>query len=64
MSFRAKPDTLKEIVRFVDEVHPVFAVTFSTLSHMLCGSNDDTMPSFNISRVHFVVIFIHGHLAL
>ena len=46
------PDTLKEIVRFVHEVHPVFAVTLSTLLHMLCGWNDDTMPSFNIFTVH------------
>ena len=51
------PDTLKEIVQFVHEVCPVFAVTLSTLLHMLCGRNDDTMPSSNIFRVHFVVIF-------
>ena len=29
------PGTLKEIVRFVHEVHLVFAVTLSTLLHML-----------------------------
>ena len=46
------PDTLKEIVRFVHEVHPVFAVTLSTFLHMLCGWNDDTMPTFNLFRVH------------
>ena len=46
------PDTLKEIVRFVDEVHPVFVVTLSTFLHMLCGWNDDTMPTFNLFRVH------------
>ena len=46
------PDTLKEIVRFVHEVHPVFAVTLSTFFHMICGSNDDTMPTFNLFRVH------------
>ncbi len=45
------PDTSKEIVQFVHEVRPVFAVTLSTLLHMLCGWNDDTMPSFNIFRV-------------
>ena len=50
-------DTPKEIVQFVHEVRPVFAVTLSTLFHMLCGRNDDTMPSSNIFRVHFVVIF-------
>ncbi len=50
-------DTTKEIVQFVHEVRPVFAVTLSTLLHMLCGLNDDTMPSFDIFRVHFVVIF-------
>ena len=45
-------DTSKEIVRFVHEVHPVFAVTLSTFLHRLCGSNDDTMPTFNLFRVH------------
>ena len=35
------PDTLKEIVRFVHEVHPVFVVTLSTFLHMICGWNDD-----------------------
>ena len=47
------PDTLKDIVRFVHEVHPVFAVTLSTSSHMLCGWNDDTMSTWNLFRVHF-----------
>ena len=51
------PDTPKEIVQFVHEVRPVFAVTLSTLLHMLCGRNDDTMPSSNIFSVDFVVIF-------
>ena len=51
------PDTPKEIVQFVHEVRPVFAVTLSTLLHMLCGRNDNTMPSSNIFRVHFAVIF-------
>ena len=46
------PDTSKEIVRFVHEVRPVFAVTLSTFLHMLCGCNDDTMPTFNMFRVH------------
>ena len=46
------PDTLKEIVRFVHEVHPVFAVSLCTFLHMLCGWNDDTMPTFNLFRVH------------
>ena len=48
--------TSREIVRFV-EVHQVFVVTLSTPLHMLCGWNDDTMPSFDIFRVHFAVIF-------
>ena len=47
------PDTSKEIIRFVHEMHPVFAVTLSTILHMLCGWNDDTMPTFNLFRVHF-----------
>ena len=57
MSSRQNPDTSKEIIQFVHEVRPVFAVTLSTLLHMLYGWNDDTMPSFDIFRVHFVVIF-------
>ena len=31
------PHTSKEMVQFVHEVHPVFAVTLSTFVHMLCG---------------------------
>src|SRR4051812_42637356 len=44
MSFCLKnPCTLKEMVQFVHEVHPVFAVILSTFAHMLCGSNDDNI---------------------
>ena len=41
------PRTLKEMAQFVNEVHLVFAVILSTFAHMLGGSNNDTMPSFN-----------------
>ena len=54
------PDTSKEIVRFVHEVLPVFAETLSTLLHMLCGSNDDTMPTFNLFIVHLKCFSISG----
>ena len=54
------PDTSKKIVRFVHEVHPVFAITLSTFLHMLCGWNDDTMPTFNLFRVHFKCFSISG----
>ena len=54
------PDTSKEIVRFVHEVHPVFVVTLSTFLHMLCGSNDDTMPTFNLFRVHLKCFSVSG----
>ena len=54
------PDTLKEIVRFVDEVHPVFAVTLSTFLHMLCGWNGDIMRTFNLFRVHLKCFSILG----
>ena len=37
------PDTSREIVRFVHEVHPVFVVALSTFQHMLCGWNDDSI---------------------
>ena len=50
------PRTLKEMVQFVHEVHPVFAVILSTFAHMLCGSNDDTMPSFNLFWVQVVAL--------
>ena len=59
-SFVRNPDTSKEIVRFVHEVHPVFAVTISTLLHMLCGWNDDTMPTFNLFGVHLKCFSISG----
>ena len=54
------PDTSKEIVHFVHEVHPVFAVTLSTFLHMLCGSNYDTIPTFNLFRVHLKCFPISG----
>ena len=58
--FGWNPDTLKEIVRFVHEVHLVFAVTLSTFLHMLCGWNDDIMPTFNLFRVHLKCFSILG----
>ena len=54
------PDTSKEIVRFVHEVHPVFAVSLSTFLHMLCGWNDDTMQTFNLFRVHLYFFSFSG----
>ena len=54
------PDALKEIVRFVHEAHPVFAGTLSTFLHMLCGWNDDTMPTFKLFRVHLKSFSILG----
>ena len=54
------PDTSKEIVRFVHEMHPISAVTLSTFSLMLCGWNDDTMPTFNLFRVHLKCFPISG----
>ena len=50
------PCTLKEMVQFVHEVHPGFAVILSTFAHILCGSNDDTMPSFNLFWVQVVAL--------
>ena len=50
------PCTLKEMVEFVHEVHPVFFVILSTFAHMLCGSNDDTMTSFNLFWFQVVVL--------
>ena len=58
--FVRNPDTSKEIVRFVHEVHPVFAVTLSTFLHMLCWWNDDTMPTFNLFRAHLEGFSLSG----
>ena len=58
--FVRNPDTSKEIVRLVHEVHPVFAVTLSTFLHMLCGWNDDIMPTFNLFRDHLKCFSILG----
>ena len=55
------PDTSKEIVHFVHAVHPIFAVTLSAFLHMLCGWNDDTMPTFNLFRVHLKCFSISGY---
>ena len=57
------PDSSKEIVRSVHEVHPVFAVSLSTFLHMLCGWNDDTMPTFNLFRVHWNAFQFQGLIA-
>ena len=38
----------------------IFAVTLSTFLHMLCGWNDDTMPTFNLFRVHLKCFSISG----
>ena len=54
------PHTSKEIVHFVYEVHPIFAVTLSTFLHMLCGWNDDSMPTFILFRVHLKCFSISG----
>ena len=58
--FVRNPDTSKEIVHFVHEVHLLFAVTLSTFHHMLSGWNDNTMPSFNHFRVHLYCFSISG----
>ncbi len=52
------PDTSKEIVRFVHEVHLVFVVTLSTFLPKLCGWNDDAMATWNLFRVHFKCFLI------
>ena len=58
------PYTLKEMVQFVHEVHPVFAVILSNFAHMLCGSNDYTMPSFNLFWVQVCSpLQFQGHIA-
>ena len=54
------PDTSNEIVHFIHEVHLVFAVSLSNFLHMLCGWNDDTMPTFNLFIVHLKCFSISG----
>ena len=64
MSFRLKPFTLKEMVQFVHEVHPVFAVILSTFAHMLRGSNDDTICQVSTFSEFICSAFqLQGHLA-
>ena len=58
--FVRNPDTSKQIVHFVHEVHPVFVVSLSTFLHMLCGWNYDTMPTFNLFWVHLKCFSISG----
>ena len=50
--FVRNPDTSKEIVHFVHEVHPVFAVTLSTFLHMLWGLNDEDFPWLRHKGTH------------
>ena len=57
------PYTLKEMVQFVHEVHPVFSIILSTFAHMLCGSNDDAMPSFYLFKFSCSAFQLQGHLA-
>ena len=57
------PDTSKEIVRFVHEVHPVFAVTLSTsctcyVDEMMISCQLSTFPEFIWNAFQF-----QGHLA-
>ena len=61
--FVSVPRTLKEMVQFVHEVHPVFDVILSTFAHMLCGSNDDIMPSSTFSEFSCSAFQLQGHLA-
>ena len=57
-----KPDTSKEIVHFVHEVHPVFAVTLCTFLHMLC---EIMMPCQLSTFSEFIwnAFQFQGHLA-
>ena len=57
------PDTSKKIVRFVHEVHPVFAVILYTFLHMLCGGNDDTMPILTFSEFIWNAFQFQGLIA-
>ena len=50
--FIRNPNTLKGMVQFVHEVHPVFSITLSTFYHMLYVWNDGTMPSFILFEGH------------
>ena len=61
--FVRNPDTSKEIVHFVHEVHPVFAVTLSTfctcyVGEMMIPCQLSTSSKFICSAFQF-----HGHLA-
>ena len=53
--FVRNPDTSKDIVRLVHEVHPVFAVTLSTFS--TCYVGEMMIPCQLSSQRSFVVVF-------
>ena len=57
------PDTLKEIVRSVHEVHPVFVVTLSTFLHMLCGWMMIPCQLLTFSEFICSAFQFQGHLA-
>ena len=49
MSFRPNPDTSQEIVQFVHEVRPVFAVTLSTF---LLGNVAEIQNFLRITKIN------------
>src|SRR4051812_7712408 len=63
LHFALTISTSKEMVQFVHEVHPVFAVTLSNFAHMLCGSNDDTCQVSTFSDFICTAFQFQGHLA-
>ena len=62
--FVRNPDTSKEIVRFVHEVHPFFAVTLSTFWHMLRGKIMKQCQLSTFSEFICSAFQFQGHLAL
>ena len=48
MSFRLKPSYFERDGPVCTRSASSSAIILSTFAHMLCGSNDDTMPSFNV----------------
>ena len=61
--FVRNPDTSKEIVRFVHEVHPVFAVILSNFLHMLVGEIMIPCQLSTFSGFIWNAFQFQGHLA-
>ena len=57
------PRSFNEMVQFVHEMHPVFAVILSTFAQMLCGSEMIPCQVSTFSEFSCSAFQLQGHLA-